>query len=104
MSTTTGAIVIGTVIHGTLRFEDLAPAFLNALGPFDPLAAEGFQREIDSLHLIADDADRAEEESALLSSIEDTIGQHLPRHIRFGAVEGDGSDIGFWLVETEEDE
>jgi hypothetical protein len=97
----------GTVIHGTLRPQDLIPGFLDALRnvapdayaqlvvmPFGPIPAH-----------VTDEGDSSpwwdsEDATALLESLFDTLDEHAPDGYYFGAHPGDGSDFGFWECES----
>jgi hypothetical protein len=97
----------GTIIHGTLREQDLVPAFLSELEYRDPVAAERIQtgREAIIEVLCADRAwdltelaqgyfwDRV---AWLMDELYDALEAAAPEGCYFGAIEGDGSDFGFW--------
>lgn len=108
MSTT---IETGTISHGTLRPEDLIPAFLGAIKDLD----EGIYREIienwDAYFVercctpramdypTSTDLNRRED---LLEHLFDTLDGMASPGTYFGAIEGDGSDFGFWPIEDED--
>jgi len=110
MTTTTPFPLYGTISHGTLRTEDLVPTFLNALNFLDERAE--FQLVLDNLDVIAmldviglhemseASADRVD---MLLSDLFDALDACAPAGFYFGAIEGDGSDFGFWRVEDDDD-
>ena len=82
---------IGSLSTGTLRTEDLLPAFANALADLEgnrnrPLivAADG---EIDY---------ESERASFLLGDMQDALEVSCPPFVFFGAHPGDGADFGFW--------
>jgi hypothetical protein len=84
----------GTLIHGTMRSEDLIPAFLAEcdrlnviLSTTDRLAAE--------LHTFGD----LEQESETVDMLMDHLSLAAPFGHYFGSNAGDGSDYGFWLTE-----
>lgn len=84
----------GTLIHGTMRAEDLIPAFLAEcdrlniiLSTADRLAAE--------LHTFGD----PEQESETIDMLMDQLSLAAPFGHYFGANPGDGADYGFWLAE-----
>jgi hypothetical protein len=86
---------IGTVIHATLRTEDLLAAFadeLEHLGANNPehvaLAQEA--------RTINPDDEWADE---FVSDLMDALNEYAPDGCYFGAHEGDGSDFGFWPCE-----
>lgn len=91
----------GTVIHGTLRNQDLYPVFLDILKGFgigwnddEGLTGAGPHDDIwDTEYATVAVLELMDE----LDSIASTVG------MRFGAHEGDGSDFGFWEFEDEED-
>jgi hypothetical protein len=96
----------GTVIHGTMRTQDLIPAFLDALRdcapaeyeqlmacPFGTIPAYVFDDGDDSPWWSSDDAD------SLLDELFDALNDAAPEGLYFGAHPGDGCDYGFWAVE-----
>ena len=77
---------IGTVIHGTLRTQDLIPAFLAELGKKDDT-------------LPADEYDSwwySEEAQEMVNYLIDELDEKSPPYTYFGAHEADGSDFGYW--------
>ena len=75
---------LGSVSTGTLRIEDLIPAFRNAL------AATG---NSGSLALHAPPVDNRDE----LATLEIALQEACPPFVYFGSLEGDGADFGFWV-------
>lgn len=74
-------VELGTVIHSTLRPEDLIPAFRKEL----------------KRH--TDDIPRFENGDDVLEYINDLIealNEHAPPYCYFGTHYGDSSDFGFW--------
>jgi len=117
----------GTLSHGTMRTQDLIPAFMAELdrikeaktfepGADDPEAV----REIGRLDGILGDIESrsawmatgddshpywSDEASYLdLGILFDVLDELAPEGFCFGAHEGDGSDYGFWEVEDDKDE
>ena len=103
----------GTVIHGTLRLEDLLPAFLNAAKVM--LGEDGqlrYYRLLDRFHeldplsrgrgrdLIAQGRLDAAED--LLDDLFDLLTELAPEGYYFGPHPGDGSDFGYWQEEDED--
>jgi hypothetical protein len=91
MTTTHTPFTLGSVSTGTLRTQDLLPAFANALADLEgnrnrPLivAADG---EIDY---------ESERASFLLGDMQDALEVSCPPFVFFGAHPGDGADFGFW--------
>ena len=83
---------IGTVIHGTLRSEDLIPAFADELELLDE------QKEFVSLVKEANkfkDWEDGEECGWLIERLVDALIEFNPEGCYFGPSEGDGSDFGF---------
>jgi len=86
----------GTISHGTLRYEDLLPAFLGLLGEYSPIKADMLQKRSARIALIEDEGQRGDEESGLLEVIAEAIDRYQMPGYYFGALEGDGSDFGVW--------
>lgn len=73
---------LGTVIHATLRPEDLIPAFR------------------DELKKHTDDIPKFEHGDDVMDYIielTDALDDYSPSYCYFGTHEGDGSDFGFWV-------
>jgi hypothetical protein len=93
----------GTISHGTLRSEDLIPAFVGAL---DGIELE--EDEIIKLDIIKRDMQRpdfyenGDAEWVLNEVLFDLLNEHCPEGHYFGSTEGDGSDFGMWPVEVDE--
>ena len=91
-----------SVSCGTLRKQDLIPAFLDALADVDPMAyAQLVLMPFGPVPGYAqDDASSdwwdSEDASFLLESLFDALSDAAPEGFYFGAIEGDGSDFGFW--------
>jgi len=98
--------IYGTISHGTMRTQDLIPAFLDALSevhleayeqlmvqPFGPIPAYVQDEGDDSEWWQSDDA------QWLLESLFDALNEAAPEGYYFGAHPGDGSDYGFWQIE-----
>lgn len=109
---------IGTISHATLRNEDLLEAFsdeLERLGKLDAVEQNspenagvngtfpGFAQWLDAQNhrdkLIEDartiDPDH-EDATELVLELMDALNEYAPPYCYFGAIEGDGSDFGFW--------
>lgn len=100
---TTIPAITGSISSGTLRPQDLAPAFLSALEALAPHHSRLAGWREDVTYVVADeDPDtvtyymRADE---TLLELGDAIDAALPEGYYFGANEGDGADYGIWGVE-----
>jgi hypothetical protein len=106
----------GTVIHATLRPQDLIPAFfemLNTLGDRDRVQAIRDEFKIPDSELIGSDLRiiddhpwwNSEDASYLLNEVLfDALNDHAPEGHYFGAHIGDGSDFGFWQFEDDDND
>jgi len=89
-------VELGTVSHGTLRPQDLAPAFANyALY----IGIDVSQELIDAAEAIYNDTYEGEDAAEVLIELGDLIDEALPTFLRFGTHEGDGADWGIWAVD-----
>lgn len=111
---------LGSVSHGTLRPEDLIPAFLDTLeslvvGWMLTVSGPQSDRRRDAHHAkellkaIGRIEERADRDSYYTEDWDDTasdleyltnrLNEFAPPYCYFGAHPGDGSDFGFWLYE-----
>lgn len=90
---------LGSVIHGTLRTEHLIMAFLEELEAIDRDKTDSFWGRIpaEAFEDLEDDWWSSEEAYWLLEELFDTLNEFAPPFTYFGALEGDGSDFGFWI-------
>ncbi len=89
---------IGTISHGTLRIQDLVPAFLDEARRLDAPHVPEIVKDI-PLSAIVDDRDPywdTEDAFWQLEALFDSLSDVAPRGCYFGAHVGDGSDFGFW--------
>ena len=101
-----------SVSHGTLRSQDLLPAFYDAFNFYrnpEDQEAEDLSNEIDT-HLAKawledKTADFWESELCMdfMLTLEDALGDICPEGYYFGTLEGDLSDFGFWQVQDFEE-
>jgi len=97
--TTNRNIRIGTLIHGTLRAEDLLEAFADELHRI-----EGKTQPVRDAYELLDTVDDWSNEQRELAmclineTLFDALNEYAPPHVYFGAHEGDGSDFGFWPI------
>lgn len=96
----------GTLIHGTLRPQDLIPCFLEAVSEFAPAHFEGLMTSaFGPIPAYVQDEGEAsewwhsEDASALLENLFDILNEVAPEGCYFGAHLGDGSDFGWWKEE-----
>ena len=103
---------VGTVIHATLRHEDLIPAFLeflkdmgkNTIVPLSKWPALGKRAKALKAEVAELKDLESEEAFWVLEDLYNAINEFLPEGYYFGAHEGDGSDFGVWEIEKEDDE
>ena len=82
-----------TISHATLRTEDLVEAFESWIECVDPKGYAELMEEKDEDY---------PEEEWLNEVLFDTMNDYAPEGYYFGALEGDGSDFGFWECDNEE--
>ena len=106
---TTNTIELGTLIHGTLRDEDLLQAFSDELARIDEAKFRDVIKA--DAHLFAESANLTAEEIVeelgeyawdLIWDMQNALSDLAPAGIYFGNIEGDGSDFGFWEVPNED--
>ena len=83
-------IIPGTLIHGTLRTEDLIEAFRAELSRIDSIAEAA---------IVPADDPESEDAQYELDELFEVLDRYAPEGYYFGAHEGDGSDFGFWPIE-----
>lgn len=97
----------GTLIHGTLRNEDLIPAFIEKL---KELSEEQYDEFISSNPSVKDACSKLKEEGSdhwfsteeateLCNDLIDILNTYSPDNHYFGTHPGDGSDFGWWKNE-----
>lgn len=102
----------GSVSHGTMRAEDLIPAFMFLLEEHDREAAtkltssyseEGWPYSMAGL-AFGDPFDEVQQEFAphFLEDLFNALNEIAPPGTYFGAHVGDGSDYGFWSHEEDD--
>jgi len=93
MTTTHTPFTLGSVSTGTLRTEDLLPAFVSAL---ESLAGFTHRYLGDAYDLIENGTEDESELSGMIADIERELNNLCPPFVFFGAHPGDGADFGFW--------
>ena len=100
---------IGTVIHGTLLPEELLQAFLDQLEVVDGKRASEIRKEyarvFESLPQLADQSDKDGQALVIdagecFDALTDALNACAPEGLFFGSHPGDGSDFGFWPIES----
>jgi len=96
-----------------MREEDLIPAFLSVLDSEVPEIAAKVRDEFGASFVercctpldieYSGDGEMANR-SRLLEMIWEAMEKIAPKGTEFGAIEGDGSDYGFWAVDDDEDD
>ena len=102
----TNTIELGTLIHGTLRNEDLLTTFAAELrrlqhGNESPLLTEAV-KAMNRGYIVGFDWAEENENipmSEIVNDLMDALNEYAPDGYYFGAIEGDGSDFGFWQDE-----
>jgi hypothetical protein len=84
---------IGTVIHGTLRNEDLIPTFAEVLASIDE---EKIFQDIIKEALAFSNWEDIDEAIDISEDLFIGLNYYAPRGCYFGCTDGDGSDFGFW--------
>jgi len=110
MSTNKKPFALGSVSEGTLRNQDLLPAFLDALEEHDKATADKIESDVPETAW-SDDNDpfwESEECGWIIEELFDQLNNHCPPYVTFGAHPGNGSCFGFWpdidgLAEDEDD-
>lgn len=99
----------GTVSHGTMLNRDLIPAFGAVLHDYDyetwrNLFCNTYVGEV--LKVIGTDSGFEENEATddFVHDLFDALDFIAPPDHYFGAIEGDGSDYGFWPIPPDESE
>lgn len=97
---------LGSVSHGTLRNEDLLDSFACELDYHvnrnaDEWCSDDGRKQRDAYLKIINEAHEIEnydsdEASELVQELSDALEAFAPPYCYFGAIEGDGSDFGFW--------
>lgn len=90
--------IIGSVSSGTMREEDLIPAFMDCLEHFDKPHADSLRGELVEIEAIQNEDEKMEQMGYFLNeSLFDKLNEFAPPYFYFGSHPGDGADYGFWL-------
>ena len=97
-----------SVIHGTLRAEDLIPAFLQELKDQEHPQADEFQAEWDEEAVVAfngrfrpKDICQMEYIESFIPTLMDALDELAGEGLHFGSNPGNLGDLGFWKEEEE---
>lgn len=95
---------LGTISHGTMREEDLIPAFSDELRRLRGALPMRLARDVAAWHSLCYGAARTNntdsiDAAELVQDLADALNDYAPDYCYFGAHPGDGSDYGFWLDE-----
>ena len=99
-------IELGTILHGTMREEDLIPCFADVLRELAAKAnrPEDFAALLQEASAYAEGVkDETIDPLDILVDLFDALNEFAPEGCYFGAHEGDGSDYGFWAIDGEEE-
>ena len=93
-----------SISHGTMRTQDLIPAFLDVIR--DTPEYVQVMNAIPSHAMEDKESDwwDSDDAAGLLESLFDTLDSYSPEGYYFGAHPGDGSDYGYWEKEREEEQ
>ena len=90
--------LFGTVSHGTMREEDLIPAFLSTIEYFSKAKARKLRRELKDIEKVEPEDDRLDQMAYFLNeTLFDALDSYAAPYFYFGSHPGDGCDYGFWL-------
>jgi hypothetical protein len=93
------AVADQTVIHGTLRPEDLVETFTDE---YERLGGRPHNIKLFRSHLrLPEGEDREDELAYDLEDLYGLLNELAPAGTSFGSHPGDGSDFGFWTYEEE---
>lgn len=89
---------LGTISEGTLRPEDLIPAYLSALDEIRLSKAErmlvrGLAKDVDTPQ---DDRKHSVYRDDIVDELTNILEAHCPDYTYFGSLEGDGACFGIW--------
>jgi len=102
----------GTWSHATLREEDLLPAFIQGFYDMNtpgkvPSNWHAYLGKVKAIEARMEEGGdqywESEDVGYDLEEMFDLLNDIAPEGYYFGAIEGDGSDFGYWAVESTED-
>lgn len=97
----------GSISHGTMRPEDLIPCFTDELKHLYSIQPKGFYDEY-IIQLVGEAEEISDYDSNealyILDRLFASLNEFAPDECYFGSHEGDGSDYGFWSIDSDEEE
>lgn len=81
---------LGTIIHGTMRVDDLIPAFLEVLERFEPETAASLKGDFEA-------ATPDQREELCWERVVPILDRFAPPYTYFGSHPGNSSDYGVWV-------
>ena len=87
-----------TVISGTMRAEDLIPAFLGVLKTYSPDTYKTYVT--DNPNVLNVKSLSEEDQYWTVDELFDKLNAIAPEGTYFGSHPGDGADYGFWTDDT----
>jgi hypothetical protein len=91
----------GAISEGTMRPQDLIPAFLTELELLNPVAAQKIKDNNSGYKTGGDAWWETENPNWMLDELFDALDECAPEGMYFGALECDGACYGFWHVREE---
>jgi len=97
-------VPLGTWISGTLRPQDLLPAFVGLIDFVAPAVAAQIMVNGGAIPAYADEDEydewwESEDCQLRVEEMFDVLNDYAPEDYYFGAREGDGSDFGYWEID-----
>lgn len=96
-------VALGSVSSGTLRSQDLIPAFAAELRRLRGALPRDLANEVRAFNAGKYDTDHGCDVD-LVNDLIDYLNGYAPDYCYFGAHPGDGADFGFWLSEDWQDQ
>ena len=89
---------LGSISSGTLRTEDLLPAFLDTLAALIEDAADHKTLRTEAATWLDTEEDKRDADAGtnIVDELLSLLDEYAPAYAYFGAHEGDGADFGFW--------
>lgn len=98
------ATLDNSVSHGTMRYQDLIPAFMDVLRDTPEYVQLMDQPPSYAQENKSSEWWESEDAVWLFTGLLETLEQYAPEGYTFGTHPGDGSDYGYWKVDSSEDD